>query len=125
MRSPLISAGLLLGLGVLALAAPPTSKITIHVMSAETGRPVDMASVIVRLEKGRSPIKLYKKSITTWETRTNQEGKVTLPAIFQGTIRVQVIAPNFQTFGQRVEVDHDPQAIDVKLNPPQAQYTVK
>jgi hypothetical protein len=95
------------------------------VASAETGRPVELASVIVRLEKGRSPLKLYKKSITTWETRTNQEGSVTLPSIFQGTIRVQVIAPNFQTYGKRLEVDRDEQTIDVKLNPPQAQYTVK
>jgi hypothetical protein len=125
MRNFLASAGLLLCLGALALAAPPTSRVTIHVASAETGRPVELASVIVRLEKGRSPLKLYKKSITTWETRTNQEGSVTLPSIFQGTIRVQVIAPNFQTYGKRLEVDRDEQTIDVKLNPPQAQYTVK
>jgi hypothetical protein len=125
MRPRFSVAGLVFFLASVALAAPPTSKVIIHVTSAETGRPVDMASIVIRLEKGRSPLKLYKESITTWEVRTNQDGEVRLPKIFQGTIRVQVIAKNYQTFGQRLEVDQDPQTIDVKLNPPQPQYTVK
>lgn len=106
-------------------AGPAMSKVTVHVTSAETGKPVDRANVVIHLEKGRSPMRFYKKMVTNWETSTNQEGNVSLPEIPQGTIRVQVIAKNFQTFGDRMEVNQDVQTLDIKLNPPQPQYTVK
>jgi len=125
MRSFLRGAALLVCLATAVLAGPPMAKITIHVAAATSGKPVDRASVVVRLEKGRSPARLYKKMVTNWETRTNQEGDVTLPAIPQGRIRVQVIAKGFQTYGDFSEVDSDTKTIDVKLNPPQPQYTVK
>jgi 5-hydroxyisourate hydrolase-like protein (transthyretin family) len=108
-----------------AIAGPPMAKITIHVAAAESGKPIERASVVVRLEKGRSPMRLYKKMVTNWETRTNQEGDVTLPSIPQGKIRVQVIAPGFQTYGDFSEVDTETATIQVKLNPPQPQYSVK
>ena len=101
------------------------SKITVHVAAAESGKPIDRASVVVRLEKGRSPARLYKKMVTNWETRTNQEGNIVLPAIPQGKIRIQVIAAGFQTYGDFSEVDSETKTIDVKLNPPQPQYSVK
>jgi hypothetical protein len=101
------------------------SKVTIHVTSADTGKPVDRASVVIKFVTGRAPMKLYRKMTDTWETRTNQEGDATLPPIPQGTMRIQVIAANYQTFGKMMEVDSDPKTLDVKLNPPQPQYTVK
>lgn len=101
------------------------SKVTIHVVSAETGRPVDRASVVIKFVEGRAPLKLYKKMSDTWETRTNQDGNATLPPIPQGTLRIQVIANHFQTFGKMMEVDADPKTLEVQLNPPQPQYTVK
>lgn len=108
-----------------AFAGPPMSRLTIHVTSAESGKPIDRASVVLKFVSGREPLKFYKKLSNTWETRTNQEGEARLPPIPQGTVRLQVIAPNFQTFGKLMDVDSDPKTLDVQLNPPQAQYTVK
>ncbi len=108
-----------------AFAGPPMSRVTIHVTSAETGKPVDRASVVLKFVTGRAPLKLYKKMTDTWETRTNQEGNAILPPIPQGTVRLQVIAANYQTFGKMMDVDTDAKTLDVQLNPPQAQYTVK
>ncbi len=125
MRFLFRATALLAGLSTIALAGPPMAKITIHVAAAASGKPIERASVVIRLEKGRSPARLYKKMVTNWETRTNQEGDVTLPAIPQGRIRVQVIAKGFQTYGDFSEVDTDTKTIDIKLNPPQPQYTVK
>jgi 5-hydroxyisourate hydrolase-like protein (transthyretin family) len=118
---------LLLGLvGVHALAAPPPmSKVTVHVVSAETGKPIDRANVVIKLESSRSPLRLYHKMVTNWETSTNQEGSVTLPEVPQGKIRVQVIAKNYQTFGDILPVDQEVQTLEIKLKPPQPQYTVK
>jgi len=85
--------------------------------------PIDRASVIVKFVKGRSKVKLGKKTRITWETRTNQEGLAKIPPIPQGSIQVQVIAKGYQTFGQIFDVDEQEKTIEIKLNPPQAQYS--
>jgi hypothetical protein len=105
----------------LVLAADLT-KITI-VVTSPSGKPLDRASVIVSFA-GRSIAKLGKKVRTSWEVRTSQAGTVDIPEMPKGKIRVQVIAKGFQTFGQTFDVDEDQRTIDVKLNLPQAQYSV-
>jgi len=87
-------------LALLALPAPGAdmTKLTVQVTSADTGKPVDRASVVVRFVEGRSYIKLGKKIRTTWELRTSQEGSVNIPEIPQGKILVQIIAKGYQTF---------------------------
>ena len=117
---------LLLGLASIpSWAGPPMSKVTIRVTSADSGKPIDRANVVIKLESSRSPLRLYRKMVTNWETSTNQEGSVTLPEVPQGKIRVQVIAKNYQTFGDILPVDRDAQTLEIKLKPPQPQYTVK
>jgi hypothetical protein len=113
---------LLLAACVTLSAEPPMSKLSVHVLTP-SGKPLDRASVIVKFLSGREKLKLYMKHRTQWETKTDQEGFTHIPAIPQGKIRVQVIASGYQTFGQEFEVDKDVQTIDIKLNPPQAQYS--
>jgi hypothetical protein len=98
------------------------TKLTIQV-STLGGRPIDRAGVIIRFVKGRSVTKLGKKIRTTWEMRTNQEGIAKMPEIPQGTILVQVIAKGYQTFGKTFDVDEAEKTLEIKLNPPQAQYS--
>jgi 5-hydroxyisourate hydrolase-like protein (transthyretin family) len=105
----------------LTLTASDPVKLTVHVASALSGRPVDRASVIVRFKSGIG-VNL-KKIQTSWETKTNQEGNVTLPSMPQGEIQVQVIATYYQTYGGMFTTDKSEQTIDIKLNPPQAQYS--
>ncbi len=87
------------------------------------GKPVENASVIVKFVKGHSMTKLGKKIRKEWELRTNQEGLVKIPPIPQGTILVQIIAKDYQTFGQNFDVDEEQKTLDIKLNPPQPQYS--
>lgn len=112
----------LLVLCVSALFAGDTTKITVKVTSL-TGKPVDRASVVVKFVEGRSVVKLGKKIITHWELRTNQEGIARVPSLPQGKIQIQVIAKGFQTYGHLYDVDEDEHTIEIKLNPPQPQYT--
>jgi hypothetical protein len=86
------------------------------------GKPLDRADVIVRFVKGRSAFKI-KKIRTTWEMRTNQEGLAKVPEIPQGSIKVDVIAKGYQTFSQTYDVDEEEKTIEIKLNPPQEQYS--
>jgi Carboxypeptidase regulatory-like domain len=87
------------------------------------GKPIDRASVVINFVKGRSAVKLGKKMMTHWETRTNQDGLVKVPQIPQGEILIQVIAKGYQTFGQKFAVDEEDKTIEIKLNPPQPQYS--
>jgi hypothetical protein len=73
--------------------------------------------------KGRSVIKMGKQIRTTWEVRSNQEGIARIPEIPQGTILIQVNAKGYQTFGQNFDVDEAEKTLEVKLNPPQPQYS--
>ena len=116
-------------IGVLALLSgafaghtAEMTKLTVSIKN-ESGKPVDRAGVIVRFVQGRNYIKLGRKIRTTYELRTNQEGEASIPEIPQGTIRVQIIAKGYQTFGQDFEVTEPEKTIEIKLNPPQAQYS--
>ena len=106
-----------------ALLTPAqTTKLRIEVRNLED-KPVDRANVIVRFE-GRSITKLGGKKLkTTWEMKTNQEGVVGIPPIPQGQILVQVIAKGYQTYGEKFEVSEEEKTIEVKLKPPQSQYS--
>jgi hypothetical protein len=111
---------------LLALALPflgaDMTKLTIEVKT-KAGKPVDHASVIVKFVKGHSVAKLGRKIRTEWELQTNEEGVAKIPPIPQGTILVQVIAKNYQTFGQNFDVDEEQKTLEITLNPPQSQYS--
>lgn len=98
------------------------TKLLIEVKSYG-GKPIDRASVVVRFVEGRSIAKLGKKVRTTFEMRTNQDGQARVPAIPKGKILIQVIAKGYQTFGKTFEVEEAEKTIEIKLNPPQPQYS--
>ena len=117
MRALIVS----LALAVQMFAADMTT-LTIAVKTPG-GKPVENASVIVKFVKGRSKAKLGAKIRKEWELRSNQEGLAKIPPIPQGTILVQIIAKDYQTFGQNFDVDEEQKTIEIKLNPPQPQYS--
>lgn len=104
------------------LVGAPMTSLTIEVKNP-AGKPVEHASVIVRFVKGHSVVKLGKGIRREWELQTNQEGIAKIPPIPQGQILVQVIAKNYQTFGQSFDVDEEQKTIEIKLNSPQSQYS--
>jgi hypothetical protein len=120
MRSVLLLPALLVW--SLALHAADMTKLDIMVKT-QGGNPIDRASVVVRFVEGRSYVKLGKKIRTTYELRTNQEGRAKIPQIPQGKIRIQVIAKGYQTFGQIFDVNEDEKTVEIKLNTPQQQYS--
>lgn len=103
-------------------SAGDLTKIKIVVLNTD-GKPVDRANVIVKFE-GRSIAKFGRKIKTSWEMRASQEGVANIPELPKGKILIQVIARNYQTFGQSFEVEEDERTIEVKLSPPQPQYSV-
>jgi len=113
---------------LMALSRPVTAASDETVLRIEVktlgGSPIERASVVVRFVEGRSIVKFGKKIRTTWETRTNTEGVAKVPSVPQGKVLIQVIAKGYQTFGKEFELDEEEQTIQIKLNPPQPQYSV-
>ncbi len=113
---------LLAALALPLSAAAPMTTLTIQVKS-KSGKPVEDASVIVKFVKGHSVVKLGKSIRKEWEMRTNQEGSVKIPPIPQGQILIQIIAKDYQTFGQTFDITEEQKTVDIRLNPPQPQYS--
>lgn len=106
----------------LSLFAVDMTKIQVKVTNLN-GKPIDRASVIVKFVSGHSVVKLGKTVMTHWEMRTNQEGIAKIPSLPQGKMLVQVIAKGYQTYGGTIDVTDPEKTIEIKLNPPQAQYS--
>jgi len=107
----------------LPAVAGDLTRLEIHVTN-ERGKPVDRASVIVKFDSGRNlntlAIKAARKS---WELKTSQEGVAKIPGIPKGKILIQINAKNYQTFGQTFDIDEDERLVEIKLSPPQKQYS--
>lgn len=114
---------LILAAPSMAFDDPPMTTLRVEVKTL-SGKPIDRASVIVRLDQGRSKLKLGKKVITSYQLKTNQDGVAKIPPLPQGNFLIQVIAKGYQTFGETFEILEAERTVEVKLNPPQPQYSV-
>jgi hypothetical protein len=97
---------------------PPTCKITITVTKATNGKPVENAGVIFH------PMKDGKND-GNMEMKTNEDGKAVLDVIPVGdTVRLQIVANGFQTYGADYQLDAATKEIEVKLLKPGRQYSI-
>jgi len=114
---------LLLAVGSLAVGDSPKSTIFVEVTN-QFDKPVENATVVLDFVGSHQVAKLGKRKTTHWEVHTNQQGVAHFPPVPYGTIQLQVITKKYQTFGNKFELDSDEKKIEVKLNPPQGQYSV-
>lgn len=97
---------------------PPTCNVTVTVLRGDNAKPVPSAAVVFH------PLKDGKDD-GNMELKTNEDGKVSLDIIPIGTtLRLQVIATGFQTYGKDYSLPGDSKTITVKLNLPQRQYSI-
>lgn len=124
---PVFTAALLLLSGVYAQESgrgrkykppPPTCKVTVTVVKASNGKPVENAAVILHpLKDGKDEGNL--------ELKTNEDGKASVDVIPVGdSLRLQVVATGFQTFGNDYDLPGDSKDIQVKLQPPARPYSI-
>jgi hypothetical protein len=106
-----------------AYAKPPETTISVHVTN-QHDKPVENAAVILDFLGSHQITKLGKRKPIHWEVRTNLEGVAHFPPVPQGTVQVQVITKQYQTYGQKIDIDTGEKMLDIKLNPPQNQYSV-
>ncbi len=89
------------------------------VLKASNGKPVRHAAVVLHEvdEKGR-------QAKGGFELKTDLDGKTSFDGAPYGKLRIQVLAPGLQTFGQDYDINQPVQDITIKMNPPQKQYSV-
>lgn len=98
---------------------PPTCNITVTVTKAVNGKPLENAAVIFH------PIDEKGKDQGGMELKTDENGQAKLNVIPIGDLlRLQVIAPGFQTFGNDYHITKDSKEIAIKLRYPAQQYSI-
>lgn len=104
-------------------SSAPVTRITVK-LTNQYGKPVENAYVILDFLGDHKASKLGMREKLHWEVRSNLQGATHFPSIRQGKVRVQVIAQGYQTYGEVFDIAEEEKVIEVKLLPPQKQYSV-
>jgi hypothetical protein len=97
---------------------PPSSHIEVTVLKADNGKPIENAAVIFHPIEG-------DRDKGALELKSNEDGKVVIDVIPVGdTVRLQVIANGFQTYGQDYKVDKDTLTMEIRMKRPGQQYSI-
>ena len=97
----------------------PTSSLRFVVVRDSDGKPVRNAEVVLHPVKRKG-----KQAKGEMELKTDAEGRTNIDGIPYGPLRVQVLAPHFQTFGEDYEINKAEMEITVKLKRPGGQYSI-
>jgi len=115
---------ILLGAGMIGLGRAqddegPMSALRFVVVRDSDGKPVRNAEVVLHPVKRKG-----KQAKGEMELKTDAEGRTNIEGIPYGPLRVQVLAPHFQTFGEDYEINKAEMEITVKLKRPGGQYSI-
>ncbi len=113
-----------LGLGMIGSARAqddegPMSALRFVVVRDSDGKPVRNAEVVLHPVKRKG-----KQAKGEMELKTDAEGRTNIDGIPYGPLRVQVLAPHFQTFGEDYDINKAEMEITVKLKRPGGQYSI-
>ena len=97
----------------------PMSALRFVVVRDSDGKPVRNAQVVLHPVKRKG-----KQAKGEIELKTDAEGRTNIDGIPYGPLRVQVLAPHFQTFGEDYEINKAEMEITVKLKRPGGQYSI-
>jgi Carboxypeptidase regulatory-like domain len=120
-----LALALLFGVGVVSLAwaqdddEGPVSSVHFVVVRDSDGKPLRNAQVVLHPVNRKG-----KQAQGEMDLKTDAEGKASMDGIPYGALRVQVLAPHFQTFGEDYEIDKAEVQITVKLKHPGDQYSI-
>jgi len=114
---------LLLTTGLIAKdkkSAPETlANVHFTVVKDDSGKPVRNASIILHTVN-----KDGTQGKGGYQLKTNGDGEIEDEGVPYGKLRVQVIAPGFQTFGQDYDVNEPSLKVDIRLKRPTQQLSI-
>lgn len=97
----------------------PLATLTFFILRDENDKPIRNAAVVMHPvdENG-------KQERGGLELKTDPEGKASYDGIPYGKLRIQVLAPGFQTYGEDYDVGQPSMDITIKLKRPTRQYSI-
>jgi hypothetical protein len=99
-------------------APPQSARIEVTILRDSSGKPIENAHVIFHPIQG-------DKDTGYLEVKTNEDGKAIIDVLPIGdTVRMQVIANGYQTYGQDYKVDKAEMSMEVRMKPPATQYSI-
>jgi hypothetical protein len=96
-------------------------RLRLHVLADTNKQPVANAHVIVRFVKGKKFF--FKDKRASWEAKTNGKGSLVLDGIPPGSVKIQVIAKGYQTYGDEHELSKPEEQLTILLKTPAGQYS--
>ncbi len=98
---------------------PPQALLSFVVLKDSNGKPVRNAAVVIHGVNSHD-----KQERGGLELKTDAEGKASYDGMPYGKVRVQVLAPGMQTFGEDYDVEEATVQITVRLKRPTGQYSI-
>lgn len=96
-------------------APPPTAKIEVSVLRDRDNKPIENAAVIFHTLKEKGNMEL----------KSNEDGKALIDVLEIGeTVRLQIIAKGYQTYGGDYKIDKGDMAIEIRMKRPGEQYSI-
>lgn len=96
--------------------ASAQATVKLKIMVTGNNKAVQNASVYVRY---KLPDGLFHKDkMAELDLKTASDGSVKVPAVPQGKVLIQVIAPGWHTYGKWYDFDKDEDSVEIKLDPP-------
>jgi Carboxypeptidase regulatory-like domain len=102
-----------------ATAADKFAELNFLVLKDANGKPVRNASVVIHPIEGEG-----KQSKGGLQVKTDADGKAALHSIPYGKLRLQVLAPGYQTFGEDFVINQPSHEFTIKLKKPQEQFSI-
>jgi hypothetical protein len=120
-RMVLAVAVAIFSIGVLAVAEDnaPACNISFVVLKDANGKPIRNASVVMHAVNEKE-----KQARGGLQLKTDSDGKANFDGVPYGKLRVQVLAPGFQTFGEDYDINRPEMELTVKLKRPTGQYSI-
>ncbi len=99
-------------------APPQSSRIEVTILKDFNGKPIENAAVIFHPIEG-------DRDKGALELKTNEDGKAVIDVIPMGdTVRLQVIANGYQTYGQDYKIDKAEMSMEIRMKRPGSQYSI-
>ena len=97
----------------------PLASLNFVVLRDENGKPIRNAAVVLHPVEENG-----KQGRGGLELKTDPEGKASYDGVPYGKLRVQVLAPGFQTYGEDYDIGQPAIEITIKLKRPASQYSI-
>jgi hypothetical protein len=96
---------------------PPTAKIEVTVLRDSDSKPIENAAVIFHVD--------MEGDKGNMEQKTNEDGKSVIDVLPIGsTMRLQIIAKGFKTYGEDFKIDKADMAFGIRMKRPGEQYSI-